>query len=322
MENGKFSRYHEKKSWLGGSATTPGKDGHTPMRRYLPSFAALQCFEAAARHLNFTRAAEELHLTQSAVSRQIRNLEDFLQQALFQRTGKRLVLTDAGRAYADDIAGQLDRMEASTISVMTGSGGGGVLTVGTLPTFGARWLVPRLHRFAEAHPDLQLNIVTSLRPFDFTDDGVDAAVQRGEGAWPGHCAHLLLDEEIIAVASPALVPSGKDLAAESVTGYPLLQQATRLDSWPRWPKARGATAADRVHGPCFEHFSMLIEAGLTGMGVAVVPTVFVASELDGGRLMAPFGPAVATGQGYYLVYPESRAQQPAVTKLRDWLISV
>ena len=110
------------------------------------------------------------------------------------------------------------------------------------------------------------------------------------------------------------------MAAEGVTAYPLLQQATRLDSWPRWLRARGATATERVHGPCFEHFSMLIEAALTGMGVAVVPTVFVAGELESGGLNAPFGPPVATGQGYYLVDPESRAHQPAVAKLRDWLI--
>jgi len=173
-----------KKNYGWGRAATTGRGRRKPMRRYLPTFTALQCFEAAARHLNFTRAAEELHLTQSAVSRQIRNLEDFLQQTLFHRTGKRLVLTDAGRIYADEVAGHLDRIEASTVSVMTGASAGSVLTVGTLPTFGARWLVPRLHRFAEAHPDLQLNIVTSLRPFDFGEDGVDAAVQRGEGA-PG-----------------------------------------------------------------------------------------------------------------------------------------
>lgn len=122
------------------------------------------------------------------------------------------------------------------------------------------------------------------------------------------------------MASLDLVPPGQDLSAANVTAYPLLQQATRLDSWPRWLRARGAAATERVHGPSFEHFSMLIEAALTGMGVAVVPTVFVAGELESGRLAAPFGPAVPTGQGYYLVYPESRAQQPAVAKLRDWLI--
>lgn len=320
MENGKFSRYHEKKSWFGGGSAAAGQGERDPMRRYLPSFAALQCFEAAARHLNFTRAAEELHLTQSAVSRQVRNLEDFLQQALFRRAGKRLVLTDAGRAYADEVTAHLDRIEASTIGAMTGAAGGRVLTVGTLPTFGTRWLVPRLHRFSEAHPDVQLNVVTSLRPFDFADDGVDAAVQRGDGVWPGCCAHLLLVEEIIAVASPGLVPRGTALAPADAAAYPLLQQATRLDSWPRWLRARGAAATERVHGPCFEHFSMLIEAARTGMGVAVVPAVFVAEDLEAGRLAAPFGPAVTTGQGYYLVYPEGRAQRRAVAKLRDWLI--
>ncbi|MDX1607520.1 MAG: transcriptional regulator GcvA [Candidatus Competibacterales bacterium] len=292
------------------------------MRRYLPSLAALQCFEAAARQLNFTRAAAELHLTQSAVSRQVRNLEDFVRQPLFERIGKRLVLTEAGRAYAERVSALLDRIEAATVNLITRREALGTLDVGTLPTFGSRWLVPRLARFVDRHPQMRINLVTRLQGFNFRDDGVDLAVQRGDGCWPGCISVLLLEESLAAVAAPSLVAGDSALPPHRAADYPMLQLATRRDNWHRWLRAQGVDRATPVHGPCFEHFSMMIEAALAGMGVAVVPSLLVEKELADGRLIVPFGEPVPSGQGYYVVYPEHRARDPAILAFRDWLLQL
>lgn len=289
------------------------------MRRFLPSFAALQCFEAAARHLNFTRAAEELHLTQSAVSRQVRALEDFVQRQLFRRVGKKLVLTETGAAFAGEVGELLNRLEAATIQAITGNSAEGTLTVGTLPTFGARWLIPRLTGFAAQHPHIQLNLVTRTTDFDFAGEEVDIAIQYGDGAWPQCRAEALLEEEMVVAAAPNLVSSAQADDPGQVAHHVMLQLASRRHAWAEWLRAKGVEGTGGIYGPCFEHFSMMIQAARDGMGLAVVPKIYIEDELHTGSLVAPFGAPVKSRRGYYVVYPESKATQRKVIVFRDWL---
>jgi len=290
------------------------------MRRYLPSFTALQCFEASARHMSFTRAGEELHLTQSAVSRQVRKLEEFLQLDLFQRVKKRLVLSEAGEKYARETAILLNGMEAATIRLLTSANQGGSLEVGSLPTFGSRWLIPRLGGFSQAYPDIQLNLVTQPTPFDFTTQDVDVAIQHGDGNWPGAIAHKIMDEDVIVVCAPKLLEGVTDITPAMATDFTLLQMATRPNAWDEWLQALGVTRKIHVTGPMFEQFSMVIEAALAGLGMAILPSLLIEDELKSGRLTAPFGGKMKSGRGYYFVYPENSPVLSRVTIFRDWIL--
>lgn len=290
------------------------------MRRFLPSFSALQCFEAAARHQSFTRAAEELNLTQSAVSRQVRNLEDYLQLDLFERVKKRLILSEAGEKYAREVGDLLDRMEAATIRLMTQHDSQGVLEVGTLPTFGSRWLIPRLEGFASSYPDIQLNLVTHTRDIDFATQNIDIAIQYGQGNWPGCVSHLICEETVVAVGAPKLLGNDPERPAADVLGFTMLQLATRKQAWSQWLSAKNLGDREPGHGPCFEQFSMVSQAALSGLGLAVMPTLFVEDDLRSGRLIAPFGEAVPSGKGYYVVYPEDKSGLAKVQAFRDWII--
>ncbi len=179
-----------------------------PGRLTVPSLSALAAFEAAARHGSFTRAAEELSLTQGAVSRQVAHLETVLGVALFQRARQRVALTPAGAAYAAEIRDGLSRLAAATVSTMAFRGAGGVLNLAILPTFGTRWLIPRLPRFTEAHPGITINFTTKLVPFDFAREPLDAAIHFGDPVWPGARLHRLMGEEIVPVAAPGPTCSG------------------------------------------------------------------------------------------------------------------
>jgi len=293
------------------------------MRRTLPSLMALQCFEAAVRHLSFTRAAEELNLTQSAVSRQIRALEDFLGRALFERVKQRLVLTTAGEAYAAAIQDVLDRAEAATLQLMAYSGEGGVLTVAILPTFGSRWLVPRLGDFTACHPDIQLNLVTQVRPFDFDKVDADVAIHFGPALWPGAICHRLMGEEIVPVCAPGLL-RGKAVLDDphELLDYTLLQHTTRPQAWNDWLHAVGiAEVEGGLRGPRFEHFFMVIQAAVAGLGIAVLPQFLVQDELDKGLLVKAIDKPVPSLHSYYLVHPATKADLYKVRMFRDWVLA-
>jgi DNA-binding transcriptional LysR family regulator len=293
------------------------------MRRTLPSLMALQCFEAAVRHLSFTRAAEELNLTQSAVSRQIRALEDFLSRPLFERVKQRLVLTTAGEAYAAAIQDVLDRAEAATLQLMAYSGEGGTLTVAILPTFGSRWLVPRLGDFAARYPDIQLNLVTQVRPFDFDKEEVDVAIHFGPALWPGAICHRLMGEEIVPVCAPGLLKGKPTLTdPRELLDYTLLQHTTRPQAWNDWLHAAGVAEVDGgLRGPRFEHFFMVIQAAITGLGIAVLPQFLVQDELDKGLLVIAFDKPVRSLHAYYLVHPATKADLYKVRVFREWVLA-
>lgn len=289
------------------------------MRRHLPTFTSLLCFDASARHLNFTRAAEELNLTQSAVSRQVRNLEEFVQTDLFLRIKKRLILTDEGKSYAKAINTHLNGLESETLKIMTNTQDDVRLNLGTFPTFGSRWLIPRIHDFAKHHPEIQLNLTTGLTPFDFTTQNVDIAIQHGDGHWDDVECEKLIDETVIAACSPDLIKGRNEIEAASVLDYSLLHLQTRQYAWPEWLHAQGITTKSKITGPNFENFSMMIRAALSGLGIAIVPPLFIEDELKSGRLISPFGPAIRSKRGYYLVTPPKKLKLEKVKAFISWV---
>ncbi len=289
-------------------------------RGKLPSLPSVAAFEAAARHGSFTRAAEELNLTQGAVSRQVAGLEALLGVSLFDRVRQRIVLTPAGASYAAELRAALGMLSAATLNVMAFRGAGGVLNLAILPTFGTRWLIPRLPRFTERNPGVTINFATRLVPFDFAREGLDAAIHFGADVWPGARLHRLMGEEIVPVASPALLARRPIREPADILGVPLLQQATRPRAWEGWLAEQGLSGERVTPGPRFEQFAMVAQAAVAGLGLAIVPRFLVEEELRTGALVAPFARASRSREAYYLVYPEEKAQWPAVAAFRDWLI--
>lgn len=291
-----------------------------PGRLSVPSLSALAAFEAAARHGSFTRAAEELNLTQGAVSRQVALLEQALGVSLFERVRKRVSLTPAGSAYAADVRDGLARLAAATVSAMAFRGASGVLNLAILPTFGTRWLIPRLPRFLDAHPGITINFATRLVPFDFGRDAVDAAIHFGDPVWPGAVLHRLMGEEIVPVAAPSLIARTRLAEPADMLRVPLLQQSTRPRAWANWLEQQGLAPERAMMGPRFEQFAMVSQAAVAGLGLAIVPRFLIEEELRSGVLVVPFDRPVRGTEGYYLVYPEARAGLPAIIAFRDWLL--
>jgi LysR family glycine cleavage system transcriptional activator len=293
------------------------------MRRKLPSSTALIAFEAAARHQSFTKAADELAVTQSAVCRQIAALEDFLGVALFRRNRRGVVLTDSGRRYSRSVAARLDDVERDTLDLMAqGSqdGPGGVVELAVVPTFATHWLMPRLAGFQARHPGITLHLSARTRPFLFADSGLDAAIHAGVGAWPGTEARLLMPEPMVAVASPALLQGRRIVQAEDLAGLPLLQSSTRPYAWRQWFDALGATVAHDLAGPRMELFSMLSEAAAQSLGLALVPRMLVERELADGRLVQVLPQAFLSDRRYHLLLPEHQPPTPALEAFAAWLV--
>ncbi|NRF67599.1 LysR family transcriptional regulator [Aquincola sp. S2] len=301
------------------------------MPRKIPSLQALSCFDAAARHESYTRAAHELALTQGAVSRQIAALEGTLGVALFRRTRHGVALTPAGAAYARQVAGRLDGLERDTLDAMAQhSGSGGAIHLAAVPTFATRWLLPRLPDLAAKHPDITVHVEVATRPFLFADSGHDVALYAGTpqqvANWAGTQATLLLHEEVLPVASPALLAGRKRWAPAELATLPLLQQSTRPEGWRDWFAAMDAAeiaASPRaLQGPRYELFSMLAVAAAQGLGLALVPRLLVEAELARGELRIACPRPLRGQRGYYVVMPEDDgAQRPALATFRDWLLA-
>lgn len=289
------------------------------MRRKIPSTAALAVFEAAARHQSYTKAADELAVTQSAVCRQIAALEDFLGVRLFQRSRRGVALTEAGIGYSRQVRTRLDEVERDALDLMSRGAQGGTLELGVVPTFATRWLLPRLPDFARLHPAIQINLTARTRPFLFDDTPFDAAIHAGTGAWPGTESLFLLPESLVAVCSPALAERRRSFGRSDWQRVTLLQQGTRPYAWREWFGAQGLRIEGDLAGPRLELFSMLSEAAIRGMGVALVPPFLVADELASGRLVTVSKQAVGSGRGYHLIYPEHKAGSAALRAFGDWL---
>ncbi|MFV0677681.1 LysR substrate-binding domain-containing protein [Variovorax sp. tm] len=294
------------------------------MRRKIPPLQTLVCFDAAARHESYTRAAQELALTQSAVSRQIGTLESFLGVALFRRTRHGVALTASGAAYARQISKRLEAMERDTLDAMAHQGEGGSLSLAAVPTFATRWLMPRLKGFASLQPDVVVHIETRTRPFLFADAEFDAALYAGTPAqvenWAGTRALLLMHEDVVPVCSPALLPRGKAVTPAAIAKMPLLQQSTRPDGWRQWFDAQRVDAPNARGGPRYELFSILAAAASHGLGVALMPTMLVADELARGELVVACARPLSGERNYYLVTPERADQRPLLKFFSDWLL--
>ncbi|QRG09135.1 transcriptional regulator GcvA [Xanthobacter dioxanivorans] len=290
------------------------------MSWHLPSIAALRTFEAAARHLSFTRAAEEMHLTQSAVSRQIRTLEDFLGVPLFRRIQQRLVLTPAGSAYLADIRQPLEGLQAATLKMLTEQAGG-VLNVATLAAFGTKWLIPRLGRFHKLHPNVLLNLVTRSGEADLYNDQFDLGVYYGDGNWKGIKSLRISKEDLVLVAAPGYRPKGRKLTSPSdVASGILLQQSKRPNIWRDWFEQAGISNANPWAGPRFEHFYMVIQAVIAGLGSALLPEILIEDELKSGRLIMPFSTRIETHEAYYLVFPDRGIGRDSADLFKGWIL--
>ena len=305
------------------------------MRRMIPSTQSLACFEAAARHQSYTRAAQELALTQSAVSRQIIALEDQLGVQLFKRSRHGMVLTPAGHQYSQQVAQWLQGIERGTLDIMAHQGTGGAISIAAVPTFATRWLLPRLPQFLQQHPGVVVHIDVQTRPFVFAERQVDAAIYAGtpEQArqWPGTQATWLMDEIIVPVCSPRLLEPSvqrgrgrayQQVAPEVLAGLPLLQQSTRPDGWRHWFDAAGVAAPHALDGPRYELFSMLAVAAAGGMGVALIPPMLIEDELARGELVVACDKPLTGSRAYYLMTPiatDDAPKQAALGAFAGWL---
>ncbi|NVK75024.1 LysR substrate-binding domain-containing protein [Marinomonas sp. CT5] len=295
------------------------------MRRYIPSSTALKCFEASVRHLSFTKAAEELHLTQSAVSRQIRNLEEFLSRDLFIRLNKRLVLTGTGAAYYKEVVPLLDGMENACLRMLHREDEKTTLTISALPTLASYWLMPLLAQFQTEHPQFQIKVRSLDDAAKIDPESIDIILHYGGDHWPRAVSYQLMKESVVAVCSPELLTrmSDKPLEAwkvEEVTAFPFLHLSSRINAWPDWMVAQGLESGSFA-GASFAHFHMLLEAAKSSMGIAIMPTILAERSLRNGELVAPFGKAVATPHEYLLSYPIDKADLEQVVIFRDWLMA-
>ncbi len=291
-------------------------------RRFLPATPLLAAFEATARTGSVTAAAEELDLTQSAVSRQIRALEDQLRVALFDRDGRRMRLTPAGGRYLAEIRRAL-RIIGEASQSLVANPDGGVLNLATLPTFGARWLAPRLARFLEAHPGVTLNLTTRLRPFDLEGEAHHAVIHYGPEArlardWPGADAAFLMPERVAPMCARALA---EDLRTpEALSRAPLLRIASRPDAWAEWLAAEGAPPPP-PGGMTFDQFAALARAAMSGLGVALLPLFMTETERARGELTIPCGRPRESAGAYWLVWPQDQRGHPPLAAFRDWLLT-
>jgi LysR family transcriptional regulator, glycine cleavage system transcriptional activator len=288
---------------------------HLPSRRLLP-LNALKAFEAAGRHLNFTAAAEELSVTLSAISHQIRQLEELLGVPLFRRTRKGLVLSTEGQLILPDVQRGFDFL-ASGLSKLEARRGEGTLTVSMLSTFAMRWFIPRLPRFQERYPDIEVRITTSIKPADLEHEGIDCAIRHGDGAWPGLSATRLFSESLVPVAHPKF---GKSIQAPAdLKTHKLLHSQNRREDWRVWLSAVGQGEIDANAGPMFETRSYAIQAAVQGMGIAVMDPELVAEEIAGGRLIRLFDEALPLTNSYWFVCLEHMADAPRIRAMREWL---
>ncbi len=289
------------------------------MRRKIPGTELLIAFETAARHQSFTRAAEELVLTQSAVCRQISSLESQLGVQLFNRIKKRVTLSEAGQIYAKQVRENLKRIEHDTLSVMAHRGAGGVLELAVIPTFAPRWLIPRLVSFHAMHPGITLDLTTRAEPFLFTDTPFDAAIHYGDPVWPGAVTEYLFGEDMVPVCSPGMMQGKTLIDPEELEKLPLLHQSARPDAWRDWFEFSGLANFNAMGGPRYELFSMLVAAAKAGLGVALIPRFFVLSELASGDLVTPCEHILHSQRNYYLVYPENKIESTSLQAFRQWL---
>ncbi|CAI8784520.1 Glycine cleavage system transcriptional activator [Pseudomonas sp. IT-P2] len=290
----------------------------------LPSLNGLRAFECAARHMSFTRAAEELNVTQTAISHQIRRLEDELGVRLFMRLKDGLALTEEGNAYLPGIRSAFLELRYSTEKLLESSNNS-VLTISTLVSVASKWLLPRLPSFREAHPEIDVRISASTEWVDFRKGGIDAAIRYGDGNWPGLRADWLMSDEIFPVCSPRLLTGDKPLNTPvDLAHHPLLQvSGVTANDWNDWLHAAGQPPLT-AKGPrlTFDLAMMAVQAAIDGQGVCIGRSTYVDDDLRAGRLVAPFDLRLKSASGFYLVTPHDQAESKKIVAFRGWLSQV
>ncbi|MGH6858832.1 MAG: LysR family transcriptional regulator [Phyllobacterium sp.] len=289
-------------------------------RRLIPDIDILQTFECAARHGSFTQAARELSLTQSAVSRQMSELENQIGMLLFERIRQRVVLSDAGQKFLPEVRRLLGLTEETMLRAMAASQSASSLSIATLPTFGSRWLMPRLPAFLNNHPETALSVASRSRPFDFDEEPFDLAIHYGQPVWAHATCTYLCSEMIVPVASPQLCSANPvETPSSLASSAPLLHLSTRPKAWASWFEMQQADVATPYKGHRFEHFSMVIEAALAGLGFALVPRYLIEQELASGRLLVVFDKPLQTENSYYLVVPDHKKDNALVQAFLAWI---
>lgn len=297
-----------------------------PVSRRLPPLNALRAFEAAARHLSFAKAAEELSVTPAAISHQIKGLEDYLGVKLFRRAKRAIWLTEAGQACLPDLREGFDRLAAG-IDRLRDLDESGVVTVSAPPSFAGKWLVPRLDRFRAAHPDIDVRVDASVQLVDFVRDDVDIGVRYGAGNYPGLESELLMCEEVFPVCSPALLggatplSSPADLRAQTLLHEDQGQYDDTFPDWRMWLLAAGAHDVDPTRGPRFSSSELVTQAAIDGQGIALGRSVVVAGDLAAGRLVQPFALTYPVSFGYHVALPAIALERAKVAAFRDWIMA-
>ena len=289
------------------------------MRRALPPLNALRAFEAAGRHMSFTRAANELAVTQAAISHQVKSLEQWIGAPLFKRGNRMLLLTDLGQAYHLIARDALDRLSTGTERLLKRDRSG-VLTVTTLASFAAKWLVPRLGRFRALHPDIDVRLQSADHTVDFTTEDVDVGIRHGRGNWPYLASWHLMSEELFVVCSPLLMAGPVPLRQPSdVAKHVLLHDETRQD-WDKWLKAAEVTGVDAGRGYTFTHSDLMLQAAINGDGIALARSVLVGDDLAAGRLIRPFELTLQGNFSYYIICRTEDSERPKITAFRNWML--
>lgn len=286
---------------------------------YTPSIQELRALVACGELGSVSRAADALNLTQSAISRSIGALEKRLGVRLFHRVRKRLHLSDAGRAMIHDSKDILISLDNSARMVMAFGGGGDVIRLAALPTFASTWLIPRLPDFVRQHPDFSIDITSALHPVDFENSPFDAALQRADMARKDTDVIELLDEELICVAAPTLIATAPIRSPEDLSHYPLIQLATRPELWNDWFASAGVSQLDRLRGPRFQHFDMVISAAQAGLGIALLPSIFAEQALLSGALQKVHENGLYGPTPYALIRPTSQKECNALDSFHIWL---
>ena len=288
------------------------------MSRQLPSLTSLRAFEAAGRHLSFTRAAEELGVTQAAVSQQIKGLESHLDAHLFRRIARGLELTNAGATLLAAVTKALDDVQNAVVDIAADQSMT-PLSIRLPPTFAAKWMLPRLESFRQEYPDIDLLINHSNDPVDFGKESVDIAVTYGNGSWPDVVAYPILALDFFPVCAPSCIRDDKPLnSAQALKHYTLLHDAS-YDNWERWLSLAGVEKLNARRGTILDDTNVLIQAALNGQGVAMCSSTFVADHLESGRLMRPFKLTLEMTDAYYCVCPEQHLGETPIRAFQQWI---
>jgi LysR family glycine cleavage system transcriptional activator len=290
------------------------------MARRMPSLNALKAFEAAARHESFTQAAQELFVTQGAVSHQVKALEAELGCRLFNREHRRLVITSAGQAYLAVVRDAFDRLALGTENLLQ-QHKTGALTISTSPNFASKWLVHRLGRFAEQHPAIDLRVSATLQHIDFAREDFDLAIRHGDGNWPDLHVTRLCAEELFPVCSPALTRGRRALRTPADLKHHTLLHINERRDWGTWLEAADVTGVDVAHGPVFNQASIAIDAAIDGQGVVLARSALTARDLYTGRLVRPFALSLKVPYSYWIVCTKPTAALPKISTFREWLLA-